>query len=250
MTAERSIDYDALTQDALRGVVRTILTQVGKTGLPGDHHFYIAFDTQAAGVLLSRRLKEKYPEEMMIVLQHRFWDLLVNDDYFEVKLTFDGIPERLVVPFSALRVFFDPSVRFTLQFGDGQQDDRQETGGPRRRRRDSSNGNAEADASGQRSAGDRRPRPRPKARGAGSTDADQQQGAPQQQSDALPRPSPSLATRGGETVSKPVAVPGTIQAASTQPAPAQASPASSEAAPPVAAPAGAKVFSLDHFRKK
>ena len=103
MTAEHSIDYDVLTQDALRGVVRTILTQVGKTGLPGEHHFYIAFDTQAPGVLLSRRLKEKYPEEMMIVLQHRFWDLLVNDDFFEVKLTFDGIPERLVVPFRKIK---------------------------------------------------------------------------------------------------------------------------------------------------
>lgn len=111
-----SIDYEALAQDAMRGVVRTILTRVAKTGLPGEHHFYISFDTQAPGSSLSKRLKEKYPEEMTIVLQHRFWDLIVTEERFEVKLTFDGIPERLVVPFGAIKVFFDPSVRYGLQF--------------------------------------------------------------------------------------------------------------------------------------
>ena len=247
MTAERSIDYDALTQDALRGVVRTILTQVGKTGLPGDHHFYVAFDTQAPGVVLSRRLKEKYPEEMMIVLQHRFWDLLVADDQFEVKLTFDGIPERLVVPFAALRVFFDPSVRFTLQFGDALQDDQQDAGGPRRRRRDNSNANAEADGgmNGQRAGGDRRPRLRPKARG-GSAEADPQQTAAQQP-EQTPRTAPALVARGGESVAKPAAVANPAQPVAVQPAPG--SPASTEA-PPSATPVGAKVFSLDQFRKK
>jgi uncharacterized protein len=110
------IDYEALAQEAMRGVVRTILTRVAKTGLPGDHHFYISFDTLAPGSSLSKRLKEKYPEEMTIVLQHRFWDLIVTEDRFEVKLTFDGIPERLVVPFGAIKVFFDPSVRYGLQF--------------------------------------------------------------------------------------------------------------------------------------
>ncbi len=116
MPAEPTIDYEALTQDAMRGVVRTVLTQAAKSGLPGDHHFYISFDTGASGVVLSKRLKDKYPSEMTIVLQHRFWDLAVTDDGFEVKLTFDGIPERLVVPFAAIRVFFDPSVRYGLQF--------------------------------------------------------------------------------------------------------------------------------------
>jgi hypothetical protein len=116
MSSERLIDYEALAQDAMRGVVRTILTRVGKTGLPGDHHFYISFNTSAEGVSISKRLKEKYRDEMTIVLQHRFWDLLVTDDRFEVKLTFDGIPERLVVPFRAIKVFFDPSVRYGLQF--------------------------------------------------------------------------------------------------------------------------------------
>jgi hypothetical protein len=118
MPAEPTIDYEALEQDAKRGVVRAVLTQAAKSGLPGDHHFYISFDTGASGVVLSKRLKDKYPSEMTIVLQHRFWDLAVTDDGFEVKLTFDGIPERLVVPFAAIRVFFDPSVRYGLQFDD------------------------------------------------------------------------------------------------------------------------------------
>jgi hypothetical protein len=116
MSSGRTIDYESLAQDAMRGVIRTVLARTAKSGLPGDHHFYISFDTQAPGVVLSKRLKDKYPEEMTIVLQHRFWDLAVTEDRFEVKLTFDGIPERLVVPFSALKVFFDPSVRYGLQF--------------------------------------------------------------------------------------------------------------------------------------
>jgi len=122
MASEPTIDYETLTQDAMRGVVRTVLTQAAKSGLPGDHHFYISFDTSASGVVLSKRLKDKYPSEMTIVLQHRFWDLSVENDGFEVKLTFDGIPERLVVPFAAIRVFFDPSVRYGLQFEDLEVD--------------------------------------------------------------------------------------------------------------------------------
>jgi hypothetical protein len=118
MPAEPTIDYDSLTQDAMRAVVRSVLVQAAKSGLPGEHHFYISFDTAASGVVLSKRLKDKYPSEMTIVLQHRFWDLSVQEHGFEVKLTFDGIPERLVVPFAAIRVFFDPSVRYGLQFED------------------------------------------------------------------------------------------------------------------------------------
>lgn len=118
MTTEQTIDYETLAQNAMRGVIRTVLQRAAKFGLPGDHHFYISFDTQAPGVALSKRLKEKYPVEMTIVLQHRFWDLNVSEESFEVKLTFDGIPERLVVPFSAIKVFFDPSVRYGLQFAE------------------------------------------------------------------------------------------------------------------------------------
>src|ERR1044072_6324803 len=91
MTAEPTIDYEVLAQEAMRGVVRTVLVRTAKSGLTGDHHFYISFDTEAPGVSLSKRLKEKYPREMTIVLQHRFWDLVVSDERFEVKLTFDGI---------------------------------------------------------------------------------------------------------------------------------------------------------------
>jgi hypothetical protein len=120
MTAEREIDYEALAQSAMRGIVRIVLTRVAKSGLPGEHHFYIAFKTGAPGVVLSKRLKERYPEEMTVVLQHRFWDLLVNEVRFEVKLTFDSIPERLVVPFAAIKVFFDPSVPYGLQFDEGE----------------------------------------------------------------------------------------------------------------------------------
>ena len=116
MSSENTLDYEALTQDAMRGVMRRVLEQTVNEGLPGDHHFYISFDTLAPGVILSKRLREKYAEEMTIVLQHRFWDLAVGENYFEVKLTFDGIPERLVVPFEAIKVFFDPSVRYGLQF--------------------------------------------------------------------------------------------------------------------------------------
>ncbi|MFY0613290.1 MAG: hypothetical protein JXQ99_17290 [Hyphomicrobiaceae bacterium] len=116
MTGESMIDYEALAQEAMRNVVRSVLIEAAEKGLPGDHHFYISFDTLAPGVILSKRLREKYAEEMTIVLQHRFWDLIINEHRFEVKLTFDGIPERLVVPFKAIRVFFDPSVRYGLQF--------------------------------------------------------------------------------------------------------------------------------------
>lgn len=128
MTSERQIDYDALLHDAFRdaqrGVMRTIMTGVAEHGLPGEHHFYISFNTLAPGVSIAPRLLQKYPSEMTIVLQHRFWDLFVQADRFEVKLTFDSIRERLVIPFAAVRVFFDPSVHYGLQF-DAQQDGQQ-----------------------------------------------------------------------------------------------------------------------------
>src|SRR5262245_9206802 len=110
------IRYDLLTQQALRGVVRSVLIDTAKKGLPGDHHFYISFDTRADGVRLSDRLRAQYPDEMTIILQHQFWDLKVNEEGFEVGLSFGGIPERLAVPFEAINGFFDPSVQFGLQF--------------------------------------------------------------------------------------------------------------------------------------
>jgi uncharacterized protein len=108
--------YDLLTQDALRGVIRTVLTEAATKGLPGEHHFFITFDTRAEGVELSPRLKASYPQEMTIVLQHQFWDLKVTEDDFEVGLAFNGIPERLHVPLKAVKAFHDPAVQFGLQF--------------------------------------------------------------------------------------------------------------------------------------
>lgn len=110
------IRYDLLAQEALRGVMRQVLVDAARNGLPGDHHFYITFDTTADGVRMSARLREQYPQEITIILQHQFWDLVVTDEAFEVGLSFGGIPERLNVPFDAVRGFFDPSVQFGLQF--------------------------------------------------------------------------------------------------------------------------------------
>ena len=114
--AEDLIRYDLLVQDALRGVVRKVLTDAAREGLAGEHHFYISFRTEAPGVRMSQRLREKYPEDMTIVLQHQFWDLNVTEHTFEVGLSFSGVPERLLIPFEALSGFFDPSVQFGLKF--------------------------------------------------------------------------------------------------------------------------------------
>jgi hypothetical protein len=110
------IRYDVLTRDALRGVLKRVLNDAAAHGLPGEHHFFITFLSTAEGVKLSPRLLAQYPEEMTIILQHQFWDLAVHDDRFEVGLSFGGIPERLGVPFAAIKSFFDPSVQFGLQF--------------------------------------------------------------------------------------------------------------------------------------
>jgi hypothetical protein len=110
------IRYDLLAQEALRGVVRRVIADAAKNGLPGDHHFFITFDTTKPGIKISPRLHAQHPEELTIVLQHQFWDLAVSEDAFEVRLSFKGIPERLVVPFDAIKAFFDPSVKFGVQF--------------------------------------------------------------------------------------------------------------------------------------
>lgn len=114
--SEDLIRYDVLAQEAMRGVVKKVLTEVMRAGLPGEHHFYITFNTQAPGVRISTRLRERYPEEMTIVVQHQFWDLEVNAQSFEIGLAFSGVPERLLIPFSAIKSFVDPSVQFGLQF--------------------------------------------------------------------------------------------------------------------------------------
>ena len=108
--------YDALVDDALRSVVRRVLTQVADKGLPGSHHFYISFRSTDPGVELPEYLRAKYPEEMTIVLQHQYWDLIVRDASFEVTVSFNKQQERIKVPFASLSAFVDPSVRFGLQF--------------------------------------------------------------------------------------------------------------------------------------
>src|SRR4030081_798683 len=108
------IRYDILAQEALRGVVRTVLVDAAKNGLPGDHHFFITFDTGADGVQVSPRMRAQYPADMTIVLQHQFWDLA--EDGFSVGLSFGGVTEKIAVKFAAIKEFVDPSVPFGIKF--------------------------------------------------------------------------------------------------------------------------------------
>ena len=108
--------YDKMVQAALRSVVRDALKRTAKQGLVGEHHFYIAFRTDHPDVRISDMLKSRYPAEMTIVLQHQYWGLEVHDEYFEVGLSFNKMPERLHIPFTAVRQFVDPSVKFGLEF--------------------------------------------------------------------------------------------------------------------------------------
>ncbi|MEO7563733.1 MAG: ClpXP protease specificity-enhancing factor SspB [Sphingomicrobium sp.] len=114
---ESLIPYDEIVQDALRAVVGRVLSEVGASGsLPGDHHFYITFKTAMPGVAIPKHLSERFPDEMTIVIQHRFWDLKVEEDGFTVGLSFGGVPSVLVVPFAAVTQFHDPAVEFALTF--------------------------------------------------------------------------------------------------------------------------------------
>ena len=112
------IPYDEIVQEALRAVVGRVLNQVVERGgtLPGEHHFYITFRTRHAGVDVPQRLMERFPEEMTIVLQNRFWDLLVDTERFSVGLSFNQVPSKLVIPFAAITGFHDPAVNFELRF--------------------------------------------------------------------------------------------------------------------------------------
>ncbi len=110
------IHYTMMIDQAMRGVVREVLKQVQSSGLPGEHHFYVSFATNHPGVRISELLKSKYPKEMTIVLQHQFWDFKVEEQLFTATLSFNGIPEKLIIPYAALTAFADPSVKFGLQF--------------------------------------------------------------------------------------------------------------------------------------
>jgi hypothetical protein len=114
---ESLIPYDEIVQDALRAVVGRVLGEVEQTGaLPGEHHFYITFKTRMPGVSIPKHLMERFPDEMTIVIQHRFWDLKVEEDNFTVGLSFGGVPATLRVPFAAVTQFHDPAVEFALTF--------------------------------------------------------------------------------------------------------------------------------------
>jgi uncharacterized protein len=112
------IPYDEIVQEALRAVVGRVLGEVVRSGseLPGNHHFYITFKTRAPGVTIPTHLSERFPDEMTIVLQNKFWDLAVDDDGFSVGLSFNQIPAKLAIPFAAITAFVDPAVDFGLQF--------------------------------------------------------------------------------------------------------------------------------------
>lgn len=111
-----TIDYPGLIDAAMRSVVREALIHIDKFGLPGEHHFFISFQTNFPGVSISPQLKSRYPEEITIVVQHQFWDLKIEKERFSIMLSFNNIPEKLVVPFDALTAFADPSIKFGLQF--------------------------------------------------------------------------------------------------------------------------------------
>lgn len=116
-SATDHIGYHALMQAALKGVLRTALANVSKMErLPGDHHFYITFRTRTPGVQMADYLKDRFPDEMTIVIQHQYWDFEVSDDRFEIILKFSGVPQHLRIPFIAVTRFFDPSVNFGMQF--------------------------------------------------------------------------------------------------------------------------------------
>ncbi|MFM9943377.1 MAG: ClpXP protease specificity-enhancing factor SspB [Hyphomicrobiaceae bacterium] len=243
MSAGQHIDYDALVRGAIeeakRSVVRSVIQQVAKSGLVGGHHFLIAFNTQASGVSLSKRLREKYPMEMTIVLQHRFWDLEVSDDRFEVKLTFDSIPERLAIPFTAIKAFYDPSVPYMMPFDDGDM-----SGEAMRSGDDAMSNDATAQTGPRTERGERRrdkQQRRPRAVEPRSTDRD---GA------TAPPTGPVLVTE-----SRPASAPVAAQPAQ-RPKPAVAEVASDGAKAEVpakaetAATVGAKVLDLSSFRGK
>jgi len=122
------IPYDVLVQNALRQVVRHVLADVSRNGLPGDHHFFITFSTHMAGVSVSSRLRERYPDHMTIVLQHQFWDLQVEEDYFAVTLSFGDVAEKLIIPFAAVRAFYDPVAAFEAAFEAANQHEEEKGG--------------------------------------------------------------------------------------------------------------------------
>lgn len=229
LTQDGHLDYEGLVgeamREAMRNVVRAVLEDVAKHGLRGEHHFYISFHTDAPGVSVSRRLMEKYPAEMTIVMQHKFWDLLVLQDRFEVKLAFNGIPEKLVVPYAALKVFFDPSVRFGHQFDEPDQ-----------------TGSEQPSATGGRSANTAG---RAGSRSGGTALRPDSRPDKKRTSSARKRPEVVPDAVFDEPDNGVAAVPSTSVAETSDPMPAAAA-----AAPELSGTDSPKVVSLDKFRKR
>jgi hypothetical protein len=124
----RSIDYGNLMHRAMRGLIKSVLQDIAANGLPGAHHFFITFDTNAPGVAIADWLKQRYPQDMTVVIQHWYENLVVTDEGFSITLNFGNAPEPLIIPFDSLRTFVDPSVEFGLRFeshedGDDAEDD-------------------------------------------------------------------------------------------------------------------------------
>ena len=129
---ENWLRYDQMVEQALRGVVSRALQEAQLRGLPGEHHFFVTFRTARPGVGLADWLRQQYPQEMTIVLQHQFWDLSVEDERFSVTLSFGGRHERLTIPFAAISAFTDPSVKFGLQFEAGEEQGAKQVSGTQR----------------------------------------------------------------------------------------------------------------------
>jgi uncharacterized protein len=222
------IRYDLLVQDALKNVVRKVLGDAIRDGLPGEHHFYVSFKTEFPGVRLSTRMREKYPQDMTIVLQHQFWDLSVTEHAIEVGLSFSGVPERLLIPFDALTGFFDPSVQFGLKF---------EIQDPPAQTESRSGGQVEAFRS---VSDDADSPPRDSARTRGPRGAASEPDETEPKSAPAAKPAASAKTAAGKSVGK-------AKKASAEDEAEKSTGKDDDNAP---AAASADVVSLDSFRKK
>jgi len=145
MPMTKSIDYGTLMHRAMRGLIHDVLEQVERAGLPGEHHFFITFDTRQPGVELADWLRERYPEEMTVVMQHWYEDLEVDDGGFGITLNFGDSPERLYIPFDAIRTFVDPSVEFGLRFETAEADEEDEDDEEEAEATDAADGRPEAE---------------------------------------------------------------------------------------------------------
>jgi len=248
--AQDYIRYDLLVQQALKSVLRKVMSDVARDGLKGEHHFFITFRTDYPGVRLSDHMREKYPQSITIVLQHEFWDLGVTEHAFEVGLSFKRIPERLLVPFEAVTEFYDPSVEFGLRFEPVETDDSAATATPDRERSPAGKGSVPS-----------LPTTGTKSRKPALATARTEKGAPSGADAARERPAKAIAGSGkpgkevaekdprlAETPNQKSVTRDSIIKHSGEQKDASATKSADKPAEP--APDGAAVVSLDAFRKK